>query len=114
MTIDLDRLRELAAEPKRTAMPRREMQPSLTAEVLRQKQEITALRRGLAEAITGVEECMAEAERSGLLVAELEERTRVAEESEKELRETWEKHIEQLNEEAATSATPRRRRIGEP
>lgn len=52
--VDLDRLRELAKEPERTAMRRHAGEspfPSMTDELLRQKQEIAALRRGLNEAI---------------------------------------------------------------
>lgn len=53
--MDLDRLRELAKEPERAAMGRGEQFPSMTSEVLRQKQEIAALRRGLNEAIAEIE-----------------------------------------------------------
>ena len=55
--MDLDRLRELAKEPDRTAMSRAGFGqfPTMTSEVLRQKQEINALRRGLWEAITEIE-----------------------------------------------------------
>ena len=55
LSMDLDRLRELAREPERTAMPRTGQMPTMTSEVLRQKQEITALRRGLSEAIVEIE-----------------------------------------------------------
>jgi hypothetical protein len=55
--MDLDRLRELAREPERTAMSRSGQMPTMTSEVLRQKQEISALRRGLNEAITEIEAC---------------------------------------------------------
>jgi hypothetical protein len=55
--MDLDRLRELAREPERTAMPRTGQMPTMTSEVLRQKQEISALRRGLNEAIAEIEAC---------------------------------------------------------
>lgn len=53
--IDLQRLRELAAEPQREAMPRTQQFPSMTAELLRQKSEIDALRRGLRDAIAEIE-----------------------------------------------------------
>jgi hypothetical protein len=53
--MDLDRLRELAREPERTAMQRTGQMPTMTSEVLRQKQEISALRRGLNEAIAEIE-----------------------------------------------------------
>ena len=53
--MDLDRLRELAREPERTAMQRTGQMPTMTSEVLRQKQEITALRRGLLDAIAEIE-----------------------------------------------------------
>ncbi len=55
MSVDLDRLRELAREPERKAMSRSQQFPSMTSEVLRQKQEISALRRGLNEAIAEIE-----------------------------------------------------------
>lgn len=51
MTIDLDRLRELAKEPERDAMPRTSQFPSMTDQVFALKQENSALRRGLNEAI---------------------------------------------------------------
>lgn len=53
--IDLDRLRELAREPERMAMQRTGQMPTMTSEVLRQKQEIGALRRGLLDAISEIE-----------------------------------------------------------
>jgi hypothetical protein len=53
--LDLDRLRELAREPERTAMQRTGQFPTMTSEVLRQKQEISALRRGLRDAIMEIE-----------------------------------------------------------
>lgn len=52
--MDLERLRKLAEEPERTGVTRGQF-PSMTSEVLRQKQEIGALRRGLREAITEIE-----------------------------------------------------------
>jgi hypothetical protein len=57
VTVDLDRLRELAREPERTPMLRTGQFPTMTAEVLRQKQEISALRRGLLDAIAEIEAC---------------------------------------------------------
>ena len=58
--IDLTRLRELAKEPDRTAMTRTSQFPSMTDQLLRQKQEIDALRRGLREAISEIEDLVAE------------------------------------------------------
>ncbi len=52
--MDLERLRKLAEEPERTGVTRGRF-PSMTSEVLRQKQEIGALRRGLREAIAEIE-----------------------------------------------------------
>jgi len=49
--MDLDRLRELARVPERAAMPRSGQYPSMTDQIFRLKQENTALRRGLNEAI---------------------------------------------------------------
>jgi predicted transcriptional regulator len=60
MTIDLDRLRELAKEPERDAMPRTSQFPSMTDQLLRQKAEIDALRRGLADAIVEIESLYAQ------------------------------------------------------
>lgn len=65
MTIDLDRLRELAKEPEREAMPRTSQFPSMTDQLLRQRQEIDALRRGLSDAIQEINSL-----RSALSVAE--------------------------------------------
>ena len=59
MTIDLDRLRLLAQEPERAAMPRSEQYPSMTAQLQRQHGEINALRRGLREAVEEIEESRA-------------------------------------------------------
>lgn len=56
MTIDLDRLRELAKEPEREAMPRTSQFPSMTDQLLRQRAEIDALRRALADAIYEIED----------------------------------------------------------
>lgn len=56
MTIDLDRLRELAKEPEREAMPRTSQFPSMTDQLLRQKAEIDALRRSLGDAIAEIED----------------------------------------------------------
>jgi chaperonin cofactor prefoldin len=53
--MDLDRLRDLAREPERTAMSRSQQFPSMTSQVLLQKQEIDALRRGILEAIVEIE-----------------------------------------------------------
>lgn len=53
--IDLDRLRELAAESERGAMPRTSQFPSMTDQLLRQRHEIHALRRGLSEAVAEIE-----------------------------------------------------------
>lgn len=53
--LDLDRLRELAKVPERAAMPRTSQYPSMTSQLLRQKAEIEALRRGLNEAIIELE-----------------------------------------------------------
>jgi hypothetical protein len=53
--MDLDRLRELAREPERTAMPRTSQFPSMTDKVFALKQENSALRRGLNEAIAEIE-----------------------------------------------------------
>ena len=53
--MDLDRLRELAREPERTAMPRTSQFPSMTDQVFALKQENSALRRGLYEAIQEIE-----------------------------------------------------------
>lgn len=55
MSLDLDRLRELVDEPPRDAMPRTTQFPSMTEQLLRQKAEIDALRRGLREAIAELE-----------------------------------------------------------
>lgn len=54
--MDIDRLRELAREPERTAMPRTTQFPSMTSQMLVQKQEVDALRRGLREAIAEIED----------------------------------------------------------
>ena len=53
--MDLDQLRELAREPERTAMSRTSPFPSMTDQVFRLKQENSALRRGLNEAIQEIE-----------------------------------------------------------
>lgn len=53
--MDLDQLRKLAAEPVREAMPRTSQFPSMTDQLLRQRSEIDALRRGLREAISELE-----------------------------------------------------------
>ena len=53
--MDLDRLRELAREPERTAMPRTSQFPSMTDKVFALKQENSALRRWLNEAIQEIE-----------------------------------------------------------
>ena len=53
--MDLDRLRDLAREPERTAMSRSQQFPSMTSQMLVQKQEIDALRRGLRDAIQEIE-----------------------------------------------------------
>lgn len=53
--MDLDRLRDLAREPERTAMSRSQQFPSMTSQMLVQKQEIDALRRGLHDAIQEIE-----------------------------------------------------------
>lgn len=53
--MDLDRLRDLAREPERTAMSRSQQFPSMTSQMLVQKQEIDALRRGILEAIAEIE-----------------------------------------------------------
>ena len=53
--MDLDRLRDLAREPERIAMSRSQQFPSMTSQVLLQKQEIDALRRGILEAIVEIE-----------------------------------------------------------
>ena len=53
--MDVDRLRELAGEPERTSMSRTQQFPSLTSQLLAQKQEIGALRRGLLDAIAEIE-----------------------------------------------------------
>lgn len=55
MSVDLDRLRDLAREPERGAMPRSEMFPSMGAELDRQRQEIAALRRALNDAVAEIE-----------------------------------------------------------
>jgi hypothetical protein len=55
MSVDLARLRLLAQEPPRTAMTRKQQFPSLTDAVYELKQENTALRRGLNEAIAEIE-----------------------------------------------------------
>lgn len=52
--MDLDRLRALAREPERTAMPKGPL-PSMTDQVFTLKQEIAALRRGLNEAIAEID-----------------------------------------------------------
>jgi hypothetical protein len=52
--MDLDRLRDLAREPERTAMPKGPL-PSMTDQVFALKQENAALRRGLNEAIEEIE-----------------------------------------------------------
>jgi hypothetical protein len=51
--MDLDRLRELAREPERTAMGKGTA--SMTDQVFKLKQENAALRRGLNEAIGELE-----------------------------------------------------------
>lgn len=53
--MDLDRLRDLAAEPDRQPMGRSHQFPSMTDQLLAQRQEIDALRRGLREAIAEIE-----------------------------------------------------------
>lgn len=53
--MDLDRLRLLAAEPERTAMARESQFPSMSEQLLRQRREIDALRRGLREAIDEIQ-----------------------------------------------------------
>ena len=55
MTVDLNRLRQLAQEPPRGTMSRKHQFPSLTDAVYELKQENTALRRGLNEAIAEIE-----------------------------------------------------------
>lgn len=55
MTLDLDRLRDLAREPQREAMPRTEQFPSMSVQLLAQKAEIDALRRGLQDALVEIE-----------------------------------------------------------
>jgi hypothetical protein len=54
--MDLARLRLLAQEPPREAMTRKHGPPSMTDAVYELKQENTALRRGLNEAIAEIEE----------------------------------------------------------
>ena len=53
--MDLDRLRKLTQETVRTPMSRAQQYPSMSSQLLLQKQEIAALRRGLAEAIAEIE-----------------------------------------------------------
>ena len=53
--MDLDRLRKLTQETVRTPMSRAQQYPTMTSQLLLQKQEIAALRRGLAEAIIEIE-----------------------------------------------------------
>ena len=53
--MDLDRLRKLTQETVRTPMSRAQQYPTMTSQLLLQKQEIAALRRGLAEAIAEIE-----------------------------------------------------------
>jgi len=53
--MDLDRLRKLTQETIRTPMSRAQQYPTMTSQLLLQKQEIAALRRGLAEAIIEIE-----------------------------------------------------------
>lgn len=53
--MDLDRLREFAREPERTAMAKGAL-PSMTDQVFALKQEVAALRRGLNEAIAEIEQ----------------------------------------------------------
>jgi hypothetical protein len=53
--MDLERLRELAREAERTAMSRSQQYPSMTSQLLFQRQEIDALRRGLLDAIAEIE-----------------------------------------------------------
>lgn len=52
---DLTHLRKLAEDPIREAMPRSRQFPSLSEELVSQKQELNALRRGLREAIAEIE-----------------------------------------------------------
>jgi hypothetical protein len=53
--MDLDRLRKLTQEPVRTPMSRTQQFPTMSAQLLVQKQEIAALRLGLLEAVTEIE-----------------------------------------------------------
>lgn len=55
MSLDLDRLYDLVREPVREAMPRTQQFPSMSAQLLAQKAEIDALRRGLSDALAEVE-----------------------------------------------------------
>jgi chaperonin cofactor prefoldin len=55
VSVDLTRLRKLAQEPPREAMSRAQQFPSMTSQLLVQKQEVAALRRGLREAIEEIE-----------------------------------------------------------
>jgi hypothetical protein len=55
---DIKRLRELAGEPERTAMSRSQQYPSMSAQLLAQKSEIDALRRGLLDAVAEIERLM--------------------------------------------------------
>jgi hypothetical protein len=53
--MDLDRLRKLTQETVRTPMKRTQQYPTMTSQLLIQKQEIAALRLGLLEAVTEIE-----------------------------------------------------------
>ena len=53
--MDIDRLRKLTEEPIRTPMTRAQQFPSMSSQLLVQKQEIAALRLGLLEAVTEIE-----------------------------------------------------------
>ena len=53
--MDLDRLRKLTQETVRTPMKRTQQNPTMTSQLLIQKQEIAALRLGLLEAVTEIE-----------------------------------------------------------
>jgi hypothetical protein len=53
--MDLDRLRKLTQETVRTPMSRAQQYPTMTSQLLLQKQEIAALRLGLLEAVTEIE-----------------------------------------------------------
>jgi hypothetical protein len=55
VSVDIGHLRLLAQERPRTTMTRRNGPPSLTDAVYELKQENTALRRGLNEAIVEIE-----------------------------------------------------------